>query len=221
MSMRSSQVRALIAKDLRLHGHAVALATAGCLLLLALATRVMPQGIGPRVSFVFNVNLLFTLLWSDWLITRERSKRTFAWLRGLPVDDRVLGSAKFIAAAGCSVALWLVSSVLFARELWRPPGTALVLQCAIVAFGGLSVAAKWRFSWRLGQVLPPVVGLMPVLLFMALAGDGTDRHASLLALWDAPYGRPLAAASLLAVYAAIVTLTLHWITHADTFQLVD
>ena len=219
--MWTRQIRALIANDLRLHGQGVALATAGCLLLLATATRVMPQGIGPRVSFVFNVNLLLTLLWSDWLITRERSKRTFAWLRGLPVDDRVLGSAKFIVAAGCSVALWLVSSVLFARELWRPPGTALVLQCAIVAFGGLSVAAKWRFSWRLGQVLPLVVVFVPVLLFMTLAGDGTDRYVSLVAVWNAPYGKFAAAASLLAVYAAIVTVTLHWVTRADTFQLVD
>ena len=214
-------MRALIAKDLRLHGQAFALATAGCLLLLATATRVMPQGIGPRVSFVFNMNLLLTLLWSDWLITRERSKRTFAWLRGLPVDDRVLGSAKFIVAAGCGVALWLVSSVLFARELWQPPGTALVLQCAIVAFGGLSVAAKWRFSWRLGQVLPLVVVLVPVLLFTTLAGDGTDRQASLIAMWNAPYGTLAAAASLLAVYAAIVAITLRWVTRADTFQLVD
>ena len=219
--MWTRQIRALITKDLRLHGHAVALTIAGCLLLLATATRAMPQGIGPRVSFVFNVNLLLTLMWSDWLITRERSTRSFAWLRGLPVDDRVLGSGKFIVAAGCCVALWLVSSALFARELWWPPGTALVLQCALVAFGGLSVAAKWRFPWRLGHALPLVTVGVPVLLFMTLAGDGTDRREILIAIWSAPYGKPAAAAALLAVYAAIVTITLRWVTHADTFQLVD
>ena len=219
--MWTSQIRALIAKDLRLHGQAVALAIAGCLLLVATAIRVVPQGVGPRVSFVVNLNLLLTLLWSDWLITRERSKRTFAWLRGLPVDDRALGTAKFVVAAGCCVALWLVSSALFARELWRPPGTGLVLQCALVAFGGLSVAAKWRFPWRLGQVLPAVIVLVPVLLFMTLAADGTDRRETLIAMWNAPYGRLAAASSLLAVYAATVTVTLHWVTRADTFQLVD
>ena len=105
----------------------------------------MPQGVGPRVSFVFNLNLFLTMLWSDWLITRERSKRTFAWLRGLPVDDRVLAGSKFVVAAGCCVALWLVSSALFAPESWRSPGTGLVLQCVLLTFGGLTVATKWRF----------------------------------------------------------------------------
>jgi hypothetical protein len=32
------------------------------------------------VALVFNINFLLALLWSEWLITRERSKRTFAWL---------------------------------------------------------------------------------------------------------------------------------------------
>ncbi len=218
---QTGQCGALIAKDLRLHGRAVALTMASYLLFLATAIRLMPQGVGPRVSFVFNSNLLLTLMWSDWLITRERSKRTFAWLRGLPVDDRVLARAKFAMAAGWCVALWLVSSALFARELWRPPGTALVLQCGLVAFGGLSVATTWRFPWRLGQVLPLVIVLVPVLLLMTLAGDGTDRREILIAGWNAPYGKLAAAAALLAVYAAIVAATVRWVTRADTFQLID
>ena len=219
--MWTSQIRTLVGKDLRLHGRAIALTIAACLLLLAAAIRVMPAGIGPRLSFVFNLNLLLTLMWSDWLITRERSKRTFAWLRGLPVDDRVLASGKFVVAAGCCVALWLVSSALFARELWTPPGTALVLQCGLVAFGALSVATKWRFPSRVGQVLPLVVVLMPVLLFMALKGEAAGSRDSLIAMWNAPYGKLAAVTSLLAVYAAIVVATVRWVTRADTFQLVD
>ena len=58
------QARALIAKDVRLHGQAFALTVAGCLLLLPTAVHVMPQGVGPRVSFVFNLNLFLTMLWS-------------------------------------------------------------------------------------------------------------------------------------------------------------
>ena len=215
------QSRALIAKDLRLHGRPFVLTLAGCLLLIAAASRVAPEGAAPRVAFVCNLNLLLPLLWSDWLITRERSKRTFAWLRGLPVDDRVLGSTKFFLAAAFCVSFWLVSSALFARELWAHPGTALVLQCAFVTFGGLSVATKWRFPWRLGQILPLLVVLVPVLLFMGFAGDGTDGRDALLAMWNAPYGKPAAAAVLLGVYAALVAATLRWIARADTFQLVD
>ena len=219
--MWTRQLGALITKDLRLHGRAFTATVIGCLLLFAAVFHLAPRGVGPQLSFVFTTNLFLTMLWSDWLITRERSKRTFAWLRALPVDDRVLASSKFVVASGCCVALWLVSSALFAQEFWRSPGTGLVLQCALLTFGGLTVATKWRFPWRLGQILPLVIVLVPVLLFMTLAGDGTDRRESLIAVWNAPYGQPAAAASLLAVYAAIVAVTIRWVTRADTFQLVD
>ena len=219
--MWTRQARALIIKDLRLHGQAVALASAVCLLLLATATHVIPQPVGPRVSFVINLNLLLSLLWCDWLVTRERSKRTFAWLRGLPVDDRVLASAKFLLAAGWCVTFWLMSSALFAREMWQPVGTGLVIQCALITFGGLSVATKWRFHWRVGHVLPLVIVLVPLLLFVMFAGFGTGGRESLAAMWNAPYGKPAAATALLAVYAAIVAATVRWVTRADTFQLID
>ena len=219
--MWTSQIRTLVGKDLRLHGPAVALTIAACLLLLAAATRVIPRGVGPRLSLVFNLNLLLTLMWSDWLITRERSKRTFAWLRGLPVDDRALASGKFVVAGECCVALWLLSSALFARELWTPPGTALVLQCGLVAFGALSVATKWRFPSKAGQVIPLIIVLMPVLLFMTLEEAGAGSRDALIAIWNAPYGKTAAATSLLMVYGAIVAATVRWVTRADTFQLVD
>lgn len=103
MRTRTRQTRAPIVKDLRLHGRAFALTLAAGLLLCLTLNRVEPQAVGARVSLVCNINLLLTLLWSDWLITRERSKRTFAWLRGLPVDDGVLASAKFLVAGGCCV----------------------------------------------------------------------------------------------------------------------
>ena len=133
----------------------------------------------------------------------------------------MLTSAKFLLAAGCCVTFWLVSSALFAREIWRPVGTGLVMQCALVAFGGLTVATKWRFHWRVGQALPLLIVLVPLLLFMTLAGDGTGNRETLTALWNAPYGKPAAAAALLAVYAVIVAATVRWVTHADTFQLID
>jgi hypothetical protein len=219
--MWTRQFQALIAKDLRLHGRAVGLTIGGSLALIEMAEYVAPTGAGPRSSFVFSVNLLLTLLWSDWLITRERSKRTFAWLRTLPVDDRLLAGSKFVAAAGCCVVCWTVSSGLFARELWRPLGTGLVLQCALVTFGGLSIATKWRLPWRPGQVAPLVIVLVPVLIFMTVADEDTPVRARLLTMWTAPYGRPIAVAFLLAIYAAIVAVTIRWVRRADTYQLVD
>ena len=111
--------------------------------------------------------------------------------------------------------------MLSAREVWQPVSTGLVMQCALVAFGGLSLATKWRFPWRLGQVLPLLILLVPLLLATTLAGDGTAGREMLLGLWNAPYGQPAAAAALLAVYAALVAVTVRWVTRADTFQLVD
>ena len=220
--MWSKQLGALIGKDLRLHGRAVALATLGSLVLLAVADRLIPdRGAGPRVTFVGNLNLLLTLLWSDWLITRERSKRTFAWLRALPVDDRVLVGSKFATAAVCCVFHWVTTSALFARELWQPVGTGVVVQCAVLTFGALSVATKWRFPFKVGQIAPLIVVLVPILLVGLLAGNGTDADAALRELWNSPHGRPTAAATLLLLYGAIVWATLHWVIRTDTHQLVD
>jgi hypothetical protein len=56
---------------------------------------------------------------------------------------------------------------------------------------------------------------------MKLAGDGSVAQERLVALWNAPAGRPAVAATLLLVYAAIVTVTVRWVSGADTSQLVD
>jgi hypothetical protein len=177
MRMWSNQMRALLAKDLRLHGRDAALAAGGAFLLIEIANRLIDHGPGSRGSFVFNTNLLLTLLWSDWLITRERSKRTFAWLRGLPVADRVLVSSKFVVAAGCAIAFWMLSSLLFTRELWQPVGTGIVLLCALLSFGGLSTAATWRFPWKLGHILPLLVILVPLLILMNLAATARSPRS--------------------------------------------
>ncbi len=219
--MWTSQWGTLIGKDLRLHGSAIALAMAGALALLAAGTQLAPQGIGPRVSLVFNVNILLTLLWSEWLVTRERSKRTFAWLRTLPVDDRVLAGSKFVTAAGCCVLFWSLSTSLFARELWQPTGVGVTLLCMVLSFGGLGIAARLRFSWRIGQLAPLCIVGLPVLLFIVFAGNGTTRRDALIALWTAPWGRTVVAASLFLVYCVIVLITVHWLTRAETVDLVD
>ena len=61
----------------------------------------------------------------------------------------------------------------------------------------------------------------PVLIFLALMDEGTARRAALVALWNALYGPPLAAAGLLLLYASIFWWTVRWVERADTYQLVD
>jgi len=217
----SSQLAVLMAKDLRLHWRALAGAMADTLTLAAAAAYAIPQGPGPRVALVFNLNLMLAFLWSEWLITRERSKGTFRWLRTLPVDDRAVVGSKFAAAGLWSTAFWAVSSAMFARELLHPVGTWVTLLAGLWLFGGLAVAAKWRFSWRVGHIGPLLALVLPLLLTMTLAPDGSPRREALLALWNAPWGRRLAAGFLLSVYAIIILATTRWMRRADTLDLVD
>ncbi len=213
--------RTLIGKDLRLHGPAAAMAMAGALAVIWTGTTLAPQGVGPRVGLVFNVNIVLTLLWSEWLVTRERSKRTIGWLRTLPVDDRVLAGTKFATAAGFAVLLWVVSTAMFAPELWQPAATGVVLFCVVLLCGGLSVAVRLRFSWRVGQILPLCVLGVPLLLFLVLAEDGTARRDDLIALWNAPWGRAAVAGLLLFLYGATVAMAASWLARADTVDLID
>ena len=154
------------------------------------------------------------------MIARERAKRSFAWLRSLPVDDRTVAVGKFLYAAVVSVVLWTVSS-MFAPVLWSPWSTGLVLQCGLLVLGALLIGARWRTNWRYAPMAALGVFAGPVLIFLALMDEGTARRAALVALWNAPWGPPLAAAGLLLLYVSIIWSTVRWVERADTYQLVD
>ena len=218
--MKSRVLIALLAKDLRLHGLPLLLLIGVLLAACAGAMQFAPSR-EPIPGFVFNMNLLSPLLLSEWLIARERAKRSFAWLRSLPVDDRAVAVGKFLYAAIVSVALWTTSSALFAPGLWSPWSTGLVLQASLLVLGALLIAARWRTNWRYAPMAAMGVFAGPILVFLALAGEDTTRRAALAALWNAPYGPPLAAAGLLLMYISIVWWTVRWVERADTCQLVD
>lgn len=212
----------LVAKDLRLHGGPLALVFAVPLGVCAALMHFGPdRGQGPFVGLVFNVNMVVAVFMSEWLVARERAKRTFAWLRTLPVDDRALAGSKFLMAAAVNVGLWAATSVPFAPALWSPWTTGLVLQGLLLVLGALCIAARLRFNWHYAHLAGVLVFVAPLVLFMTFAGEDTGRRAALAALWNAPYGRPLAAAGLLLLYAAAVGTTVRWFARADTYRIVD
>lgn len=211
---------ALLAKDLRLHGLPVLLLVGVLLAACAAVTQFAPSRDGVP-GFVFNMNMLSPLLLSEWLIARERSKRSFAWLRSLPVDDHAVAVSKFLYAAVVSVVLWTASSALFAPGLWSPWSTGLVLQCSLLVLGALLIGARWRTNWRYAPMAALGIFAGPILIFLAVMDEDTARRAALVALWNAPYGPPLAAAGLLLVYVAAIWWTVRWVERADTYQLVD
>ncbi len=210
----------LMAKDLRLHGLPLLLMFAAVLSFLGLVIRFVPSEASP-VGFVTNINVFITLAFSEWLIARERSTRSFAWLRSLPVDDRTLVLGKFLLASACGTTLWTVSTGLFARQVWQSRGEPLVTLCALAAFGALCVATRWRVNWHLAHMVP--IGILAAFLLpgLLLAREGTLARAALIAFWNAPYGPPLMAAGLLLIYLGIVWNTIRWAKRADTWQLVD
>ncbi len=218
--MNARILMTLLAKDLWLHGLPLLLLISVLLAACAGVAQFAPRR-GPIPGFVFNMNMLAPLLLSEWLIARERAKRSFAWLRSLPVDDRTVAVGKFLYAAVVSVALWTVSSALFAPVLWSPWSTGLVLQCSLLVLGALLIGARWRTNWRYAPMAAVGVFVGPILIFLALVGEDTARRAALVAWWNAPYGPPLAAAGLLLIYVSIVWSTVRWIERADTYQLVD
>ncbi len=218
--MTPSVLIALLAKDLRLHGLPLLLFIGISLAACAGVTQIVPNR-EPIPGFVFNLNMFFSILMSEWLITRERSKHSFAWLRSLPVDDRTVAVGKFLYAAVVSVVLWTASSAVFAPGLWSPWSTGLVLQCSLLVLGALLIGTRWRTSWRYGLLAALAVFLGPILIFLAVAGEDTARRAALVALWNAPYGPPLAAAGLLLIYVSTIWWTVRWVERADTYQLVD
>ena len=215
------QLRILLAKDLYLHGKTGVATLAGALLFCEVSNRIISSGIGPRLTFVVNVNFLLTLVWSELLVTRERTTGTFSWLRTLPVDDRTVVASKFIGGSAWCVACWILSSGLSAPELWHRLGTWFVLQATLLTFGALSLASKWRFPNNLGHLLP--VGMVAVLLgvVVAIAGDGTPTRILWSSLWDTSFGRPILTAALLVLYALILGGTVWWVSHADTEQFID
>lgn len=218
--MKARTLMALLAKDLRLHGLPLLLLVGALLAVCAGVTQFAPNR-DPVPGFVFNMNMLAPILLSEWLITRERTTRSFAWLRSLPVDDRAVAGGKFLYAAGASVGLWTTSSALFAPVFWSPWSTGLVLQCGLLVLGALLIAARWRTNWRYAPMAALAVFAGPILIFLTLMGEGTARRAALAALWNAPYGPPLAAAGLLLLYVSIIWSTVRWVERADTYQLVD
>lgn len=210
----------LMAKDVRLHGLPLLLVFTAILSFVGLVIRFVPSDASP-VGFVTNINVMIPLMFSEWFIARERSTRSFAWLRSLPVDDRTLALSKFLLASACGVALWTASTGLFTRQVWQSRGEPLVTLCALVAFGALCVATRWRINWHLAHMVP--FGSLAALLLasMLIFREDTRARAALIAFWNAPYGPPLMAAGLLLIYLGIVWNTIRWVERADTWQLVD
>lgn len=223
MSLSRRRVVALVAKDARIHGREIALTQAGILLLVALMTYAKPGEIVSLASAVFSFNLLLAGFWGEWLITREKTKGTFAWIRSCPVDDADLVVAKFLAVGLCLISLWSLSSLIFLRDylVLTRPGVWVALQAALLAFGMLSAATRFRFGPKAGQLVPfgcvlAVLGAIGLLEQAGYLGDGDPG-----ALLRTFAGQVSVAAVAIAGAVTMVVMTLNWVRRSDTERLLE
>jgi hypothetical protein len=214
---------ALLAKDFRLHGREIALLLGSLLAFVGLAGWTRPVGAGSLMSLAFNLNFLAAMYWGEWLVSREKVKGTFGWLRTLPISDGVLTAEKFVAHAICCLSLWTLTSVLFAREAADFGGidTWCVVQLGLLAFGALSVASRWRFHQKLGQVLPAIIlgGLLGLFMFADRSGSPVTR--AIADSWNMGHGKLLAGLTLAALYLGICFSTAAWVRRTDTWRFLE
>lgn len=223
MSLSMRRVRALVAKDFAIHGRDIFATMAGVLGIAALLPYLRPAPVDMRMSAIFTFNFLLAGFWSDWLISREKAKGTFAWIRSSPVDDRELVLSKFAGVSACVVGLWGVSSFLFAADYWRAGRLDLwaVLQLILLAFAALAVGTRWRFGQKLGQNLPfLLVGAVMMVLVVA-ARDGEPMEADPERMLRDSDGMALLALFAAGAFAAAFWWTLRWVRRSDTADLLE
>lgn len=217
--MTTKRIGALVKNEIRLHGQGALMVQAAILLLLVVGYQLRP-GSGAAFALLVNCNWMTALAWSEWLVSREKTKGTIGWLRSLPVSDSEIVTAKFVAHALCCAVFWAGTSWL-ALDVFRPdPESWVVGQLALLTLGGLSIASRWRFSQRLGSLAPLLVLLPIVLLFRS---PTVQRVAMplLTALWASGSGKLVAMAALAAAYATTWGATILWVARVDTSDLIE
>ena len=220
-------VSALMRKDLRLHWRGILLTQLIVIVFVfwtfRLASRNVPRGEYAGAAALFNINFIAALLWTEWLVSREKTKGTIAWLRTLPIADAQLVIAKFAAYLLIVGFLWIASTLLLVPWYWTRAGLlSMVLGfCALAAFGTMSIGARWRFRQKVGQTLPFAVLILPVFL-IAFANDRKTALVLQIGNWASTAAGKLVVSSLLLAFSGLCCAwTMRWVSRADTQKLLE
>ncbi len=163
----------LMAKDLRLHRRELGLAFVTWFGLAALWV-YSQAGRSINPLFPVLVNAMASSFWGEWLISREKTKGTFLWLRTLPIGDTELVASKFASQAVWCSALWIPSSLLLApgalrSDRWPTWG---VLYLILLVGGAGIVATRWRFQQKMAQAAPMVAAPLLAIAFLLADAAG-------------------------------------------------
>jgi hypothetical protein len=113
----------------------------------------------------------------------------------------------------CCTLLWVLSTALFARELFQRQRLLLwvTLLLVLLTEASLALFARFRFSQKLGQTLPLLGVAFPVFAFLALQRLSPHR-ATEVSLAVATWRGKLAASVVLGlISAAMVWSTIRWV----------
>lgn len=219
MSLR--HVRAVIVNDARLHGRGIVMAQAGVVAFTWLASR-MPRPQAALLGLVLNLNIVIALLWGDWLISREKLKGTFGWLRTTPIADGDLVTAKFLSTAICCTLMWTLTTAPFLSGYYADrPAEWIVTWLGLMTFAGLSVAMRWRFTQKLGLIAPLLTVLLPLLLFTAVNRYHPETARTIDGIWDRASGRVAIGAAFAVALILVYMSTRWWVERSDTVSLLE
>ena len=222
--MRTRQTWALVGKDLRLHGAGMAATVAGGLGILWVAGLLKPNaGESAATGLILSLNVIMVLIWSDWLVSREKTKGTIAWLRTLPVPDHTIIMAKTATYMIACVWLWTATTLVYVPHYFFPARWRewVAVQSLLVLIGTAAVCGRFRFRQKLGQVLPLLALGVPLWLHLLLRRLAPAAAARLDGLVMRPSMVVAGAAALFATSGLIIWATAAWMRRAETFELTE
>jgi len=165
------QVCTLVWKDIHIHWRTIS----SLMLVLPIGVQVMlrmqqagsrtggSQSAGRAAMLIVTLLVPVAVAVASWLIERERSRETFAWLRTLPVSDAHIVASKFIS---CLV-FYLIGGAAWAA-FFRGSGLDLTAyQFVSVWFGSLVVAGFALLSQLL--LTGRMANASPALLMLLVA----------------------------------------------------
>jgi ABC-2 family transporter protein len=119
--------------------------------------------------------LVLSTLYGQWLVDRERSKGTLAWVRSLPYSDAEIVFGKFAAYYAMQSTVFVAGSLLSApMEVAKRPEGWLLTWLAILAFGALLMTGKWLFGEKLGQAAAGII-LLGIVVGLAKATAAVSK----------------------------------------------
>ncbi|MGH9161830.1 MAG: hypothetical protein ACRD2X_17835 [Vicinamibacteraceae bacterium] len=224
-----SQVKALVIKDVWLHGRPIALLlTANFVVygsLLSLAPWLFPDTrLRALVTALFMPLVLYAALISSvWLVETERMKGTLAFLRTLPVSDSAIILSKLLLSSTVQGVTGVAGIVLLLPPLLEPRNLAFcpVLVGGLVTFGNLSILTRLRYGTRLGAMLPFLILLVPCAALIALAWRIPGAAESLVQSARAPTTVPAWIALEMVVNVAMWLYLTRWLPTQDTNELLE